>query len=152
MVHRNVEVSDAWKVNVAVVDVPSAGPVSMVVSGAVVSVGATVVTVQARTAGEASVLPAASVARTLNECEPALRPLYDFGVVHAAKAAASIRHWNVEPDSVAVNANDALADDVEPLGPDVIVVSGGVVSVGGGALAPTTMVCMTCARRTPALL
>jgi hypothetical protein len=92
MVHRNVEVSDAWKVNVAVVDVPSAGPVSMVVSGAVVSVGATVVTVQARTAGEASVLPAASVARTLNECEPTASPVYDLGLEHGAYAAASTLH------------------------------------------------------------
>ncbi len=49
------------------------GPLVIVVSGGVVSVGAT--TVQLRLAGEASVLPAASVARTSNVCEPTATPL-----------------------------------------------------------------------------
>ena len=76
MVHRNVEVSEAWNVKVAVVEVPFAGPLSIVVSGGVVSPGGVVVvTVHARVAAEASVLPAASVARTLNECEPTARPV-----------------------------------------------------------------------------
>ena len=51
-----------------------------------------------------------------------------------------------------LNAIDALVDDVDPLGPDVTVVLGAVVSDGGGgALAETTTSCRTCARSTPAL-
>ena len=45
------------------------GPVAIVVSGATVS------TVQVREAGEASTLPAVSVARTWNVCEPCARPV-----------------------------------------------------------------------------
>ena len=68
--HWNVEpvsvaVNDTDAV-VAVVD--AAGPPVIVVSGGVVSAAAT--TVQLRLAGDASVLPAASVARTSNVCEP----------------------------------------------------------------------------------
>jgi hypothetical protein len=44
------------------------GPETIVVSGAVVSPGAVIV--QVTVAGEASTLPAASVARTVNVCEP----------------------------------------------------------------------------------
>ena len=49
------------------------GPEPIVVFGGVVSDGALIVHVHV--AGEASVLPAASVARTLNVCEPVLSPL-----------------------------------------------------------------------------
>jgi hypothetical protein len=49
--------------------VGSEGPESIVVSGAVVS------TVQVRVAGEESVLPALSVARTENVWEPSLNPM-----------------------------------------------------------------------------
>ena len=49
------------------------GPEPIVVSGGVVSGGGTF-TVQVREAGEASVLPAPSVARTSNVCEPFARP------------------------------------------------------------------------------
>ena len=45
------------------------GPVPIVVSGATVS------TVQVREAGVVSGLPAASVARTWNVCEPCARPV-----------------------------------------------------------------------------
>jgi hypothetical protein len=75
MRHWNVEpLSDEEKPKVAesLVDVPD-GPELIVVSGAVVSGGGTS-TVQVRLAGEASVLPAASVARTSNVCEPFARP------------------------------------------------------------------------------
>jgi hypothetical protein len=48
------------------------GPSEIVVSGAVVSGGGTS-TVQVRVAGVASVLPAASVARTSNVCDPFAR-------------------------------------------------------------------------------
>jgi hypothetical protein len=62
--HSKLEpVSPALKVKVAAVSAVSAsGPVSIAVSGAAVS------TVQVRLAGEASVLPAASVARTSKVC------------------------------------------------------------------------------------
>ena len=48
--------------------------------------------------------------------------------MHDAQVPPSRRHSNVEPASVAVNASDAAVDVVEPDGPDVIDVSGGVVS------------------------
>jgi hypothetical protein len=53
------------------VDVPD-GPPVIVVFGAVVSGGGTS-TVQVRLAGDPSVLPAASVARTENVCDPFAR-------------------------------------------------------------------------------
>ena len=50
--------------------------------------------------------------------------------MHATCGAPSRLHWNVEPASVEVNSKEALVDvDVDASGgPDVIVVSGGVVS------------------------
>jgi hypothetical protein len=73
--HSNTELGSlAEKANDALVAVVEPlGPESIVVSGAVVSVGW--VTVHDRVAGEASTLPAASVARTLKLCEPVPRPL-----------------------------------------------------------------------------
>ena len=59
-----------------------AGPEVIVVLGAVVS--APVLIVQVCVAAEASTLPAASVARTLNVCEPALSALYALGLEHEA--------------------------------------------------------------------
>jgi hypothetical protein len=53
-----------------------------------------------------------------------------LGDVHAAYAPLSSLHWNVEPDSVAVNENDAEVEVVEAAGWAVIVVSGAVVSAG----------------------
>jgi hypothetical protein len=41
--------------------------------------GAAVSTVQVKDAGDASVLPAASVARTSKVCEASASPVYDFG-------------------------------------------------------------------------
>jgi hypothetical protein len=74
--HSNVEpVSDEEKVKLAlpVVTMPE-GPSLIAVSGAVVSGGGGTATVHVRVAGEASVLPAASVARTSNVCEPLASP------------------------------------------------------------------------------
>ena len=73
--HSNVEpASVEVNANDALVDVVGLlGPELIVVSGGVVSLGALIV--QVHEAGEASVLPAASVARTLKVCEPVLRPL-----------------------------------------------------------------------------
>jgi NaMN:DMB phosphoribosyltransferase len=73
--HVNVE-PDSVEVNPddELVDVVGfAGPDVIVVSGAVVSAAALMV--QVHVAGVASVLPAASVARTLTVCEPVVRPL-----------------------------------------------------------------------------
>ncbi len=76
--HSNVEpASELEKLNVASVAlVVLAGPLSIVVSGGVVSgggVGSTIVHVCV--AGVASVLPAPSVARTLKVCVPSARPV-----------------------------------------------------------------------------
>ena len=89
--------------------------------------------VQRQSAGVASTLPAASVARTSKTCSPGARPLYAAGELHAAHVAPSRRQANVAPDSLAENANDALVACVGVAGPVAIVVSGGVVSAGAGA-------------------
>src|SRR3954452_2454009 len=105
MRHWNVEpdsVEANAKLAEPVATVPL-GPDEIDVSGAVVSSGVVSI-VHVRVAGEASVLPAPSVARTLNVCEPSARPEYALGEVHAAYAPPSMRHSNVEPDSVDVNA------------------------------------------------
>jgi hypothetical protein len=49
--------------------------------------------------------------------------------VQTTKAAPSSKHWNVDPASLAVNAKLALVLVTVPLGPEVMVVSGGVVSI-----------------------
>src|SRR3954471_9451804 len=109
MRHWNVE-PDSVDANAKLADaeltVPL-GPDEIDVSGAVVSTGV-VTTVHVRVAGEASVLPAPSVARTSNVWEPSARPEYALGDVHAAYAPPSMRHSNVEPDSV--DANPRLAE------------------------------------------
>jgi hypothetical protein len=48
--------------------------------------------------------------------------------VHDTNEPPSNRHWKLLPDFVDVNENVAEVCNVEPLGPAVIVVSGGVVS------------------------
>jgi len=55
-------------------------------------------------------------------------------------------HWYVEPDSVDVKANEALVLDTVPLGPELIAVSGGVVSVTMVSLYPDRW-CRACTRR-----
>ena len=76
-----------------------------------------------------STLPAGSIARTSNVWGPALSPEWVVGDVQAANAPASSLHWNVEPASLEVNSNVAHVPDVAG-GPLLIVVWGGVVSVG----------------------
>jgi hypothetical protein len=49
--------------------------------------------------------------------------------VQSLNEAPSSEHWNVEPGSLDEKANVALVLVVVPLGPDVIVVSGAVVSI-----------------------
>src|SRR3954447_16663129 len=101
MRHANVlPDSDAVNETDALVDSPEAGAEEIVVSGAVVSAGGTgALTVQVAAAGEASVLPAASVARTSKVCDPTVRPERALGDVQAAHAPPSMRHANVLPDS-----------------------------------------------------
>ena len=69
--HSNVEPAfEASNVNDGeALLVAPVGPPVIVVSGAAVS------TVNVRVAGEASTLPAASIARTANVCSPAARPV-----------------------------------------------------------------------------
>src|SRR5262249_25472540 len=88
---------------------------------------------------------------------PSERFEYVTGLVHAAKAPPSRRHWN-EPASVALNAKVALDELVAPAGPDVIVVSGATVStlqvrdagvesmLPAASIARTSKVCVPCAK------
>jgi hypothetical protein len=103
----------------------------IVVFGAVVSAGV-VSTVNVDVAGLASVLPAPSVARTENVWLPSASVLAVYGLVQLVQLPLSIRHANVEPDSVEVNAKAGVASLVVPLGLELMLVSGGVVSAGGG--------------------
>jgi hypothetical protein len=66
--------SDAVNAIDALVDVPLDGAELIVVSGGVVSAGGEEIVHEA-VAGDASVLPAASVARTPTLCVPTARPL-----------------------------------------------------------------------------
>src|ERR1700741_3511527 len=87
-------------------------------------------TVQVREAGEPSVLPAASVARTSKVCEPFVSPEYAFGDVQTPQGPASRGHWKRDPASEELKPR--LADPVVtvPDGPESIVVFGAVVSGG----------------------
>jgi len=79
-------------------------------------------------AGEESVLPAPSTARTRKVCDPAPSPVYVCGLVHAANGAASRLHSKVAPVVSDVKSKVAVVSFVGPAGADVIVVSGAVVS------------------------
>src|ERR1041385_4176915 len=63
-------------------------------------------TIHVNVAGDASVLPAAAVARTANVCVASLRPLNVTPLEHAANAPPSSEHENVDGASVDVNVND----------------------------------------------
>ena len=82
-------------------------------------------------AGVASVFSAASVARTAMPCMPSVRAFVVHGLVHAAQAPESSWHWNVEPLSLEANVKVGVLSVVVPVGPDVIVVFGAVVSPAG---------------------
>jgi hypothetical protein len=100
-------------------------------------------------AGEASTLPAASVARTSTVCWARLRPVYVFGDVHAAHAPPSSRHANVAPDSLALKATVALEPGDRAGGAESIVVFGADVSTenervaGDASVLPATSVART---------
>ena len=96
-----------------------------VITGAL---GTTVSIVKDLDAGLWSLLPPLSTARTSNVCAPWLNAAGVCGDVHGPNAAASKRHWNVEPASLDVKENDGGLTLVGPVGPAVIVVSGSPVS------------------------
>ena len=96
----------------------------------IVVFGADVSTVNERVAGEASVLPAASVARTDTLWAPLASAVVVHGLVQLAHEPVSTRHWNVDPLSLDVNANVGVVSLVGPVGPEPIVVSGATLSVG----------------------
>jgi hypothetical protein len=128
--HSKLEpVSLEVKVKVALVlVVVGGGPDAMVVCGAVVS------TVKAWVAGVASTLPAASVARARRVCGPSARRAVVCGEVQRANVPASTAHSKVAA-SFAETSKVGVVSFVGPLGPDPIVVSGGVVSTVNGRLA-----------------
>ena len=76
-----------------------------------VAVGAFVSRCHVQLSGVASVLPAASVARTWKVCELSVRPGTVCGLVHGANPPPSMLHSNVEPGSVEVNVNDGVPLD-----------------------------------------
>ena len=119
------------------------GPESIVVFGAVVS------TVKLRLAGVGSGLPAASTARTSKVWAPSLSAEVVWvspGPEQAAKASASTRHSKLAPASPEEKPKVGVVSVVRPLGPESIVVFGGVVStvklrlagVGSGLPAAST--------------
>jgi hypothetical protein len=93
----------------------------IVVSGGVVS------TFHLWCAALESVLPASSIARTRNLCQPSARGGVVYGVLHGDQTRASRLQWNVL-GSVELNVNVACDDASVRLGPDVIVVCGATVS------------------------
>src|SRR5215208_8476981 len=84
-----------------------------------------------RLAGVGSVLPAASVAFTSKVWVPLAKPVYVVGDTQGLVAASSL-HWKVEFGSEEEKVNVATLLLTVPEGPESMVVSGGVVSVGGG--------------------
>jgi hypothetical protein len=101
---------------------PSAG---LVIAGAA---GGVTSTVQVRTAGVGSVLPAGSVALTSKVCPPSARALYVTPLVQDTKTPVSSLHSKLLPASLAVNVNVALVSLVAPKGPVAIAVSGAATS------------------------
>jgi hypothetical protein len=88
--------------------------------------------VQLRLAGVGSVLPALSLARTSKLWSVAVSEEYCLGELQGLQAPESMRHSKLEPFSLALKLKLAEVAPVDPEGPESIVVSGGVVSAGGG--------------------
>src|SRR4051812_49047252 len=89
--------------------------------------GSPPLTVQVHVAAVASVLPAASVARTAKEWAP--WPTVSVrGDEQEANGPPSRLHSNVEPASVAVKAKSAAVFAVGSGGPEVMLVPGATVS------------------------
>ena len=119
------------------------------VEGGGVVFGAT--TLKLRVAGDASVLARASVARTENVCAPSGSTAVVWvapGPEHGPNAAPSTLHAKVAPASGELNPNVGVVSSVvAPVaGPDVIEVSGAVVSTvndeaaGVGSVLPAASV------------
>ncbi len=125
--HWNVDGSLAlnWKVGV-VLRVAVGGAAVMVVSGASGS-GGTTWTVNVRVAGVGSTLRAASMARTWKVWLPSASVWVTYGEEHGAKAPSSTRHSYVTP-APPENSKAGVGSSVVPVGPEVIVVSGAIVS------------------------
>ena len=108
------------KVNVGVVSLLGEA------GGAIATVGATVSTVQARSAGVGSRLPEPSRTRTRKRWSPSARPVRLRGEVHAASAAASSAQSKVAPlpASGDEKSKRAVVADTAPVGPMSMRVSG----------------------------
>jgi hypothetical protein len=74
-----------------------------------------------------SAFPAPSIAPTVNVCVPRRSLSYRTGEVHRLRGAPSREH-SKDANSLAEKVNVADRDEIEPLGPESIVVSGGVAS------------------------
>ena len=89
------------------------------------TLGPFVSTVKARFAGVGSTLPGLSMVRAVNVCGPSSSV---GAVVQAPKLPPSKLHWNVTFASFAAILKFGVLSVVRPLGPPVIVVSGGTSS------------------------
>ena len=112
------------------------GPLVIVVSGGLVSI------VKVLLAGLGSTLKALSVALTSKLWGPSLSAAVVNGEMQLENAAPSIRHSNVAPNSFDENENVGVSSFVVPVGPAVMIVSGGSVSGGGsgGGVSPVVPV------------
>src|SRR5439155_25395069 len=117
--------------------------------------GATVSTVHDRPSGVGSEWAAAAIATTAKLCAPWASAVRLNGDMQAANAPPSTLHAKLTLASFEVNVKLALAIGTRPVGPAVIVVSGGVRSTtqfrvaGDGSRLPTasrTRTAKLCAR------
>ena len=106
-----------------------AGPASIVVCGAVVSIA------KPRAAGAGSALPAGSTARTSNPCAPSASTGVTSPGTQPVNGAPSSRHSNRAPASSDANAKLWTALRETPSGPAVMVVSGATVSIAKARVA-----------------
>jgi hypothetical protein len=86
------------------------------------------VIVKLRTAGVGSPLPAASMAPTSKLWGPSVKEVRVFGLGQGVAGPESTLHWKLEPGSLDENAKLGVGSVVGPLGPESIVVSGGMLS------------------------
>jgi hypothetical protein len=88
----------------------------------------------------------ALVARTVKECEPSAKPLYDTPDEQPEKPPPSREHSIVADGSSTVKPNAAESDPTTPLGPLVIETTGGSASASGAT--SRTMAAIVAAART----
>src|SRR5262249_60401077 len=84
--------------------------------------------VHVRLAGDASVLPAGSVARTSSVWLPSPSADVVSGLVQELQLPPSTRHWKLEPVSDELKSKVGVASFDGSAGPESIVVCGGVLS------------------------